>query len=103
MLVQLKQNLLKAQARMKMMANNKRTKISFTKGEWVFVKLQPYRQHSLPLRKKSEFWYVFPFKNLQKIGIAAYKFQLPPKARLHPIFHVSLLKKCINDSQTLLQ
>lgn len=51
-LIQLKQNLLKAQGRMKLMAERKRTEISFTGGDCVFVKLQPYRQHSLDLRKK---------------------------------------------------
>ena len=34
-----------------------------------------------------------PFKILQKICTVVYKLKLPDTARIHPIFHVSLLKK----------
>ena len=39
----LKQNLLSAQARMKSQANLHITDTSFTIGDWVYLKLQPYR------------------------------------------------------------
>ncbi|XP_039145712.1 uncharacterized protein LOC120282946 [Dioscorea cayenensis subsp. rotundata] len=47
----LKFNLSKAQARMKRLADTKRTELSFEIGEWVFVKLRPYKQHSVALRQ----------------------------------------------------
>ncbi|KAF8392826.1 hypothetical protein HHK36_021063 [Tetracentron sinense] len=50
---------------------------------------------SVSLRKKSKLCpkYYGPFKILQRIGAVAYKLKLPSDARIHPVFHVSLLKK----------
>jgi len=38
--------------------------------------------------------YFGPFPILACIGPAAYKLQFPPSAQIHPVFHVSVLKKC---------
>lgn len=47
----LKTNLLKAQQYMKQQADKRRRDIHFAVGELVLVKLQPYRQHFVALRK----------------------------------------------------
>lgn len=78
----------------------KRCEISFTEGQWVFVKVQPYRKHSIVLGKnqKLNMRYFVPFQIIQKIGIVAYKLSFLGEAKIHhPVFHVSLLKKCEGD------
>ena len=38
-----------------------------------------------------------PYKVLQRIGSMAYRLELPPSSRVHPVFHVSCLKKVIGE------
>ena len=80
----------------------------FEVGDWVFLRLQPYKQMSLKKNKKdnklSPKYYV-PYKVLQKIGTMAYKLELSTSSRVHTVFHVSCLKKVIGDKilvQTIL-
>ena len=41
--------------------------------------------------------YFCPYKVLQKIGTMEYKLEVPTSSRVHPVFHVSCLKKVIGD------
>jgi hypothetical protein len=49
--------------------------------------------------------YYGPYKIMQKIGSVAYKLELPSSSKIHPVFHVSCLKKVIGNNiptQTIL-
>ena len=104
----LKDNLNFAQNRMKQQANQHRSERSFDVGDWVFLRLQPYKKMSLKQAKKDNKLspkYYGPYKVLQKVGTMAYKLELLASLRVHPVFHVSCLKKVIGENlpvQTIL-
>jgi len=99
----IKDNLCKVQERMKHYADLHRTEREFQVSDLVYLKLQPYRQSSIALRNKLKLSskYYGPYKILTKIGPVAYKLELPSTSRVHPVFHVSLLKKKIGAKKVV--
>ena len=84
---------------MKQVADRHQREVVFKEGDMVFLKLQPYRQSSVfkCAHQKLASRYFWPYKIIQRIGVVAYKIQLPEGARIHPVFHVSLLKKVVGE------
>jgi len=99
LLQQLKINLQKASNRMKQQADKKRRDYVLEVGDWVYLRLHPYRQHSLFRRAHQKLASRFfgPYQILKRVGAVAYELDLPDTARIHPVFHVSLLKKQLGD------
>ncbi|XP_026428634.1 uncharacterized protein LOC113324530 [Papaver somniferum] len=96
----LKFHLQAAQARMKSHVDNHRTERSFAVNDWVFLRLQPYRQSTVAIQSYSKISHRFfgPFKIIERIGEVAYKLELPAESRIHPVFHVSQLKLKLGSS-----
>ena len=85
---------------MKQQVDHHHNKRIFDVGDWVFLRLQPYKQMSLNQAKKDNKLspnYYGSYKVLQNIGSMAYKLELPAASQVHPIFHVSCLKKVIGE------
>jgi len=87
---------------MKNYADKKRRELEFEVGDLVLVKLQPYRQNSIALRKnqKLSMKYFGPFNIKKKISSVAYQLELPETAKIHNVFHISILKKFRGDQKT---
>lgn len=96
----LRKNLLAAQGVMKQQYDKNHTPREFQVGDMVYLRLQKYKQHSVahPVNYKLAPNFFGPFKVLQRIGDVAYKLELPSSDSVHPIFHVSSLKKHVGST-----
>jgi hypothetical protein len=89
-------NIMKAtQDRQKSYVDNRRRPLEFEIGDKVFLKVASWKQVlRFGLKGKLAPRYVGPFEVTKKIGPMAYRLALPPHlAKIHDMFHVSLLRK----------
>lgn len=84
----LQERLTVAQNRMKQQAYAKRSERKFNTGDWVYLRIQPYRQSTLAKRcsHKLTARYYGPYCITKKIGKVAYKLQLPPECKIIQFF-----------------
>ncbi|GJX72497.1 reverse transcriptase [Tanacetum coccineum] len=80
--------LVRAQDRMRSLANKHRTYRVFDVGMWVYLKLQPHRQVTMRQAQQNKLSskYYGPFLIIEKVSAVAYKLDLPDNSQVHPIF-----------------
>ena len=81
-----------AQERQKFYADTNRSHVEFLVGQKVLLSTQNLKLRDSGARKLLP-RYIGPFDIKTKIGEVAYRLALPPKMRIHPVFHVSLLRE----------
>nr|GEX54053.1 putative reverse transcriptase domain-containing protein [Tanacetum cinerariifolium] len=96
---QIKDRLKAAHDRQKSYANKRRKPLEFSVGEYVLLKVSPWKG-VVRFGKKGKLAprFVGPFEITERIGLVAYRLRLPEELNgVHDTFHVSNLKKCLAD------
>ena len=81
----------KAVAIQKSYYDKKHRDIQFSVGDLVLLSTQNLRLKGIPHKLQRKF--CGPYKILERIGTQAYRLKLPDSWRIHPVFHISLLKQ----------
>jgi hypothetical protein len=96
--VQLIRNRLKAaKSRQKSYADSKRRPVTFSVGDFVYLRVTPLKgMQCSHVKGKLAPRYIGPFKILECHGEMSYKLELPAElSEFHDVFHVSQLRKCL--------
>ncbi|GKD68651.1 hypothetical protein Tco_1322741 [Tanacetum coccineum] len=85
-------------------ADVRRKPMEFQVSDMVMLKVSPWKGViHFGKRGKLSPRYVGPFKIIERIGLVAYKLELPDKLHgIHNTFHVSNLKKCLADENLVI-
>ncbi|GKA54392.1 hypothetical protein Tco_0753341 [Tanacetum coccineum] len=89
-----------ARDRQKSYADKRRRPLEFEVGDKVMLKVAPWKGViRFGKRGKLNPRYIGPFQIIERIGPVAYRLELPQElSRVHNVFHVCNLKKCLSDN-----
>ncbi|XP_068317376.1 uncharacterized protein [Pyrus communis] len=95
----IKFNLKATQDRQISLADRHATDRVYEVGDWVFLKLSPWRGVvQFGKNGKLSPRYIGPYMVTERVSEVAYRLELPPKlARVHNVFHVSMLRHYVAD------
>nr|GEZ59508.1 putative reverse transcriptase domain-containing protein [Tanacetum cinerariifolium] len=90
--------------RQKSYANVRRRPLEFNVGDKVMFKVSPWKGViCFEKRVKLSLRFIGAFIILERIGLVAYKLELPRELQgIHNTFHVSNLKKCLSDESLII-
>ncbi|XP_070664515.1 uncharacterized protein [Malus domestica] len=98
--IQLIKSILKAgQDRQKSLADKHATDRMYNVGDWVFLKLSPWKG-MVRFGKKGKLSrrYIGSYMIIERVGEVAYRLELPPElSKVHDVFHVSMLRNYVSD------
>ncbi|GKB56466.1 hypothetical protein Tco_0912652, partial [Tanacetum coccineum] len=98
--VLIKEKLKTGRDRQKSYADKRRKPLEFEVGDRVLLKVTPWKG-VVCIGKKGRLAprYVGPFEILERIGLVAYRLRLSEElSRVHDTFHLSNLKRCLEDA-----
>jgi hypothetical protein len=78
---------------------------TFEVGDLVYLRLQPYRHASIKRSGEEKLQPCFfgPYRITRRVGVVAYELEIPQSSRIHNVFHVSCLKRAIDQQITPLE
>ena len=96
-----KESLLDAQMYQEQYVNSSRREEEFKVGEKVLLSTKNFTQDKDKERKSKKLTSKFasPFKIKKQVSKVAYELELPESLKIHPVFHVGLLKRYTEDTE----